>query len=329
MALSPSRPRSAFTLIELLVVIAIIAVLIALLVPAVQKVRESANRAQCENNLKQLALGNHSYHDVNKMFPNGFLSNNPTNNGGVRMNWALWILPYIEQTNSYQQVMAQYNSGSFVLYAACSQIPISTFECPSDPLMGKMGGGPGADPLSSDGEGFHANYAACATGLGNTTTGGVTLTPNDGVIYPGSTTRISQITDGTSNTLLLSEHILVPDATAAQNTANSAQYWDTRGRMYNALNGAEMLFTSGLTPNTTVSDYLSRCNSFNPVAMAPCIVGGNAAGQEVMFARSYHPGGVNAALCDGSVRFVTNGISQSTFSAAGTKAGGETPGSDW
>ena len=254
------------------------------------------------------------------------------------MNWALYILPYIEQVNAYEEVMALYNYHTSVVYAACAVNPISTYECPSDPRGGEI--------LT---EGFQTNYVACATGLGTATVGGVatntsttitiegvSYTSNtspinlDGVIYQLSSTRLTQITDGTSNTLLLSEIIMVPDATNSQNPGDSnAQYWDTRGRLYNSLDGSEVLFSSGVVPNSTVPDYETRCNTFNPVPQAPCITSTNSAGYYVTFTRSYHSGGVNAALCDGSVRFVSNAISQATFSALGTRAGNETIGSDW
>ena len=131
------RVRQAFTLIELLVVIAIIAILIGLLLPAVQKVREAAARIKCINNLKQIGLALHSYHDANNYLPSGYVDGNtdpnstPDNDVGPGWGWASFILPYIEQGNLYNQI--NFNQGVGVgSNTAVSQTPLSMFQCPSD-----------------------------------------------------------------------------------------------------------------------------------------------------------------------------------------------------
>ncbi len=136
--MNPSRRRRGFTLIELLVVIAIISILIGLLIPAVQKVRESAARMSCANKLKQIGLGLHSYHDANNWFPPGYIDGNPAgpstpdNDVGPGWGWAALILPYLEQNNVYRQINFNVGVGLGV-NAQISQQPLSIYQCPSDP----------------------------------------------------------------------------------------------------------------------------------------------------------------------------------------------------
>src|SRR5262245_39241940 len=170
MSLSPRPTRSAFTLIELLVVIAIIAILIGLLVPAVQQVREAANRSTCANNLKQLGLALHNYHDVNKRLPYGRSSG-----GSKDHSWAVLLLPYIEQGNVYQLLTSAYPNVTQIFginpinnttvpeikTARETQMPI--FFCPSrrgppQPLMDLVNTPPQANPAVG---GSVGDYAAC------------------------------------------------------------------------------------------------------------------------------------------------------------------------
>src|SRR4029078_9290328 len=144
----------------------------------------------------------------------------------------------------------------------------------------------------------------------------------DGFMFPMSRVRMADILDGTSNTLMTSELIIVPSDTTSPST------WDTRGRIYNVLTGGEVLFTAFQPPNTTASDYEARCNPADPTTHAPCS-NTTSGGAWWTYARSYHPGGVNAGLCDGSVRFVSNNISLTTWRELGTRASGAVPGSDF
>src|SRR5437868_1887907 len=157
--------RRAFTLIELLVVIAIIAILIALLVPAVQKVREASSLAQCKNNLKQIGLALHSYHDTNKLFPPGYIDGNkdpastPDNEVGPGWGWASFLLPYLEQGNVYKQI--DFNQGVGIgSNVAVSQVPLTIFQCPSDPLQDAFPvyDSSFATPIATV---AHGNYVGC------------------------------------------------------------------------------------------------------------------------------------------------------------------------
>jgi prepilin-type N-terminal cleavage/methylation domain-containing protein/prepilin-type processing-associated H-X9-DG protein len=305
-----ARRRLAFTLIELLVVIAIIGVLVGLLLPAVQKVREAANRMKCSNSLKQLALGLHNYHDSFLAFPLGNTNLIGVDNTGEpdRRNWAMdYVLPFVEQQAIYNEVEAYLKGGApYIVYFPNNKNVMSLFMCPSDPTNPKiLTGGAG----SGNQQGFHTNYAACA---GSTTFnpasgayGGDNL---NGIFYVQSKTRLTDIADGTSNTLLLSEIILSPDITTH----------DVRGRLYNPAQQGGVLFSTLDVPNTPNPDILEWCDSTIPAA--PCFSSTNGI---VLYARSYHLGGVNAAFADGSIHFISNAIAKPTWQALGTRAGGE------
>src|SRR6202163_3715244 len=134
------RSHRAFTLIELLVVIAIIAVLIGLLLPAVQKVREAAARAKCTNNLKQIGLALHSYHDARGQFPPGYVDGNtnpastPDNDVGPGWGWASFLLPFLEQGKAYTHINFT-EGGGIGVNAQISQTSLAVFQCPSDPYQ--------------------------------------------------------------------------------------------------------------------------------------------------------------------------------------------------
>lgn len=304
-----TRTRTAFTLIELLVVIAIIAILIGLLLPAVQKVREAAARATCSNNLKQAALGLHNFHDVSGKFPPGIhelLDGNASQPD--RRTWAIRIFPYIEQAALGQAAdnTSATSGNQGCVFTPGNKTIIKPLFCPSDPSSPKT---MTDNPSSGNQQGFHTNYAANA---GSTTFDSPTDLGGqnrNGVFYAFSTSKITDITDGTSSTLLLAEIIVTPDGTGH----------DIRGRIFNNAGSGGTLFTTLYSPNQTAApDRVTYC--LNTIARAPCMF---ASTDKVQTARSYHTGGLNAALADGSVRFVQTGVTPATWRDAGTRAGGE------
>lgn len=310
-------PRKAFTLIELLVVIAIIAILIALLVPAVQKVRDAAARTQCVNNLKQIALGMHGFHDANKKFPYGQFAGY-ANNGNepppapsthACYAWPVSILPYVDQAPLYAAItswcVANPGSPTYSAPAAINGNILAVYVCPADASTPQTGP-----------EGFQTNYLACngasvfwdGTATYPQSGGGL----NTGVILSGYQVNIQNITDGTSNTALISETMRFNQPAGSD---------DRRGRMFNTYQG-ETFFSTLYAPNTLTADAQYSCGTFP--AWAPCTaVGGGA--NSINSVRSYHNGkaGVNVAMADGSVKWVGNNILILAWNAMGTRAGNE------
>jgi prepilin-type N-terminal cleavage/methylation domain-containing protein len=307
--------RSAFTLIELLVVIAIIAILIGLLLPAVQKVREAAARMQCSNNLKQLGIALHSYHDAYQKLPFGFTEQGLDRR---RENWFHLILPYVEQDNLYRSYMADTtgrNAGGDQWVHQMTGIhvrtPIKTFCCPSDGNAPGLGANGGTTA-------FQGSYAVCAGGVGWTgstpaqlDTGG-TADPG-GIFYRDSRVRLTDITDGTTNTLMASEGVIRTNGTGA---------WGELGGFWGGAPHGAYGFSTFQVPNTTVPDRVYSCKT-TTFPNAPC-ENGNAGGLPGRwnFARSKHTGGVVAAMGDASVRFISNTITPFTWQALGTRADG-------
>jgi prepilin-type N-terminal cleavage/methylation domain-containing protein/prepilin-type processing-associated H-X9-DG protein len=320
---SARRPdlRLAFTLVELLVVVAIIGVLVALLLPAVQSAREASRRMQCSGHIKQWTLGMHNYHDVNNSLPAAAKNN-------LRHVWVYSMWPYVEQ----QALYAQYDqSQHFYLppntigggnattkYQNQDVGPTSRrlkiYYCPSD-RFGAYLNSAGDNYIRAKGN-YHLNFGPIMhphpNAIANPPVAWGPFGYRD--FTNGNTpryTRIGEISDGTSNTLLMSEMIMPRD------DAN-----DHRGDFLND-DFACTYFATLITPNSTSPDVIvaARCPSPNPPGM-PC-VGGNNRHKAV---RSRHPNGVNVSLCDGSVRYVSNNISLVTWQALGTMNGGDAVG---
>jgi prepilin-type processing-associated H-X9-DG protein len=178
---------------------------------------------------------------------------------------------------------------------------VSTYFCPSDPNS------PKTHTVPSDPQGFHSNYAACAGSLPLNFNGAAGDNLN-GTFYWKSHHRLTDITDGTENTLMVAEIIVSPDVTGH----------DVRGRMYNPARQGSSLFTTHFTPNNLATpDTLEYCQSIH---MAPC----TATTTNInLTSRSYHTNGVNTLLCDGSVRFVSDSVNAATWTDLGTRGGNE------
>jgi prepilin-type N-terminal cleavage/methylation domain-containing protein/prepilin-type processing-associated H-X9-DG protein len=308
-----SPNRSGFTLIELLVVIAIIGVLIALLLPAVQKVREAANRAKCGNNLKQLALAAHQYHDAKGTFPRGVST--AVDDGG---HWAdvtnLWVelLPYIEQDNLHRKWdYTDFTNNSAGGTSATTAHVLPILLCPSDRLpdlvpylstvgwypwaagyygMGSYGGNGGTRiypaPLRADGMFIHAHAIAY---------------------------RLADVTDGASNTILLGERY------------HDDPEYDRISSAQAAIVFHPLTYLGGWAfPEFNASTLLDSQAPINFRVPSSAAVGDmNMIYKRVCAYGSGHPGGANFALADGSVRFLSDSIPLDTLQALSTRAGGE------
>jgi prepilin-type N-terminal cleavage/methylation domain-containing protein/prepilin-type processing-associated H-X9-DG protein len=295
------RARHGFTLIELLVVIAIIAVLVGLLLPAVQKVREAAARAQCQNNLKQIGLACHSHHDARQGLPPGYSATDPYSDGATDTSpgwgWGAYLLPYLEQDNLYRQL----NLARPVQNSLATQAVVKVYLCPSDapPPAFSVAGPTGTTVCLAAPSSYAATCGPDASDVADPT--------GLGVFYRNSRTRFTDITDGTSQTVLIGDRA----------------WADTQGIWAGAPSGA-----------------VTRPGPRNPwqavTAAAPALVLAHnnyiniktdADGGLDDFS-SYHTGGANLLFADGSVHFLrsitADGPERQAFWALGTRAGGET-----
>jgi prepilin-type N-terminal cleavage/methylation domain-containing protein/prepilin-type processing-associated H-X9-DG protein len=312
--------RGAFTLIELLVVIAIIAVLIALLLPAVQAAREAARRTQCVNNLKQFGLAMHNYHDTQGAFPIGRMGlgfSYPGTGSDNRRTWAFAILPFLEQGAVYNAI-----NSSLSFYVAQQTTVLKTavamFHCPSDPQSFSIEVGNTANAR------YEGNYVVNwgSTHYGQDQSPSNAKWPNPfagpfGTVmflsapFTGNLSRnVSYFTDGTSNTLLMADVIVGMDGTGSN--------YDTRGDVYNDDIPCTM-FMAYTHPNSAIPDQASPYCVW-PQGVNPKCVKVNPA---FCAARSFHSGGVNALMGDGSVKFFKNSININTWRALSSPNGGE------
>jgi prepilin-type N-terminal cleavage/methylation domain-containing protein/prepilin-type processing-associated H-X9-DG protein len=309
--LSRPRPRSGFTLIELLVVIAIIAILIGLLLPAVQKVREAAARMQCQNNLKQLGLAVHNYHDANSRIP--FNGDTVAKTGccvvsnSLHWSWLARVLPYIEQDNVYK--LGGVDTTALFVGTTPNAIlatQIKTFLCPSDNAQsgprtdcanfpaGMPVGQTNYKGVSGDNWAWGNYPYSPPSGVGNNG-----LDAGDGFFYRQDVLRrltLPQIQDGTSNTLMVGEDSPEKNIHCAWPYSNTATG------------------TCAIPPNIGTLPFI--------VPAGVDVTPGNW--PNVYSFRSKHTGGLNFAMGDGSVRFVSQSVSLDAYRAAASTNGGET-----
>jgi prepilin-type N-terminal cleavage/methylation domain-containing protein len=310
-----------FTLVELLVVIAIIGVLVALLLPAVQAAREAARRSSCSNNLKQIGLGMHNFHDTQQTLPAGV--------GPYGCCWGTWqvlIMPYVELTNVYERYenwggnddiygdgpAPQSGSAPYPRYASAPNTTNVTtkrykaFTCPSDIPNAPLNGITNHNYVVNFGNTAYNQ----ATYPGTTVTFqgapfGVAKSQKPGERMRGN--NFAVITDGLSNTMLVAEVL-------------QGQGSDLRGFTWWS-DGTS--FTAYEAPNSTVPDRISsNCNN-QPLQKRPCAIS-DASNPSRLTARSQHPAGVQVAMCDGAVKFVTSTIDLATWRAMSTTQGAET-----
>lgn len=310
------RRDRAFTLIELLVVIAIIAILIGLLLPAVQKVREAAARLSCSNNLKQLGLAMHNYEGAYGAFPQG------RNQWPKVVSAPARLLAFVEQDN-LQKLVSYDGTLTDPQNVTASKTRVGLFVCPSDPRGGQV-------PGLTD---FGTNYVAC-NGMGVTfdSSGAITIyttIPNGNGIFAQVPVHVGDIADGTSNTAAFSETTLGTggaltgpptdsrfvilevaggnDPTPSDCSSGNGTWVSTRGGQW----------INGHFGNTLYNHYYPP----NPIAKWDC--GNSSHNKALSTARSFHPGGVNLLLADGSVRFIRDSIDLSSWRGLSTRAGGE------
>lgn len=300
-----TRFHRAFTLVELLVVIAIIGILIALLLPAVQAAREAARRSQCTNNLKQIGLAMHNYHDTFKVFPYGYVEVNMTTRR--RDCWMQRLMPFMELTAMLDTYESQNPQWIMDTVPEVKDAQVGPLICPSDGSLPAFGGSGGP---RAGGNGFLGNYVMCT---GNEV---MDFTADlRGITYESSNTTFADIKDGTSNTLLTSESVRRGKAVTG---------WGEPGSYWGGARWGGYGFTTLEPPNTTVSDQLYQCKD-TAWPNAPCtsLTGTN---DTRIYARSSHPGGVNVALADASVRFLGETIDLITYQGLSTRQLGEVPG---
>ncbi|MEW4562750.1 DUF1559 domain-containing protein [Bremerella sp. JC770] len=303
------RNRHGFTLVELLVVIAIIGVLIALLLPAVQQAREAARRMQCTNHQKQIGLALHNYHDTHGCFPPATFVNTSHytaegHSNKMRYGWMHVLLPFVEQKNVYDVFMDEVHgpSGVYAWQTSVRDNVIEGFLCPSDPNGGKI--------VNND-YGFAGNYLVVhgKDGLHNL---GLEM---DGIMHPRSKTKFKDVTDGTSNTTMLSEIKVVPDTASAH---------DRRGGYWVVSHAANVSIAGFYNPNSTnpTSSDRQHTGEYISTDFAPC-AGQASGGWYRCTARSYHPGGVVATMADASVSFVPETTDNIIWQGMSTRDGSE------
>lgn len=324
-----SPQAMGFTLVELLVVIAIIGVLIALLLPAVQQAREAARRMQCSNNLKQIGLALHNYENTHRVFPPGQCRDS---SGSPDASTHAFILPFLEQGNSYKLFDFRYSINGSTVNAAATKQLITAYQCPSD--IQPAGNSIAGSGTVYGGSSYMQNLGATATVISTEISAQL-----GGPFHRNSATRFSDITDGTSNTALFAEIKKGPSGSSTKTvvpagdpndfrvaTSVTAGFWNADAetppsvcetRSTSAWNYRGLQYYRGVVVTTFYTHTLT------PNARKRDCVDGSHGSRGHLAARSYHPGGVQTAFVDGSVSFMPDTIDDATWRSLGTMAGGE------
>ena len=307
--------RQGFTLIELLVVIAIIAVLIALLLPAVQQAREAARRSQCKNNLKQVGLAIHNYHDTFNKLPIG--TRWPTS----APNWRIGLLPYLDQAPLYNQLNFAgtfSNSGAYANNTVLQNLFLAVYKCPSSTLPGNSTSVAG----NSSNPGMTHDYVAIA-GATDATLPATGCSPQhryggiscvNGMLPANYNYGMRDVTDGLSNTIMVGEQ---------SGVINNGDY---RANYYGGWGG----FTVDMTTMTTLASWTSSTDAWgtgiSTIRYSPnpkTTSGGTDEVYDMNTAlTSYHVGGIHALMGDGAVRFISDNLQFSTLANLGSKSDG-------
>ena len=334
------RYRRGFTLIELLVVIAIIAVLVALLLPAVQQAREAARRSACKNNLKQVGLALHNYHDTHNTLPGNPVSSNRDS------SWAAWsglgmILPFLDQAPLYNRADFSRGGRNGPANGPVSRAVIPALLCPSDPGSGAR---------------YSTNSGPCSYALssGPVTDWSVGNRPKAGIFTYRSSTRFNFIKDGTSNTIMASEVQIGLDD--GDQTALSYRN-HTAGDLTFTGTGHSRIADNSQTSIDAIKAYHQACRAALPITdqgendqagrfwstgrvqwgpwfntlMPPntptnCDNDASITIMRIKSASSHHTGGVHTLMADGAVRFISENLDQGTWISLGSKGGGEVVG---
>jgi prepilin-type N-terminal cleavage/methylation domain-containing protein/prepilin-type processing-associated H-X9-DG protein len=361
-----SSRRRGFTLIELLVVIAIIGVLIALLLPAVQAAREAARRAQCVNNLKQIGIALHNYHQTNDCFPMGVSLNmySLPPYWRAKNSWSHFgmLLPFMEQQPVYNAAnfnwgVEEGSPGSSIpidVNGTAADTQIKTLLCPSDPLSGNGG----STSFYNNNDRDTSSYYGC---VGTTTnlavnngvdTGTVQAfqMPSTGIYTFQLVYGIRDVTDGTSNTIAYSEGVVNPSTASPGKwyigvnnvgmnaAARQPDAWNNPPAILAAIALCDQRWSSGSSFDTQKGrDWAHGCMTqtlFNTILppnarkWTHCSNTGSTTMAPFSNANSFHPGGVNCMMADGSVKFIKNSVSQNTWWSLGTKGNGEVVSAD-
>ncbi len=289
--------KKGFTLIELLVVIAIIAVLIGLLLPAVQKVREAAARTSCSNNLKQIGLAMHSYHDRTGAFPPGYYDTAPwpADDSGPGWGWAEYLLDDLEQGNLQRQIILDVPVGSSLAPVPTVRATfLKAFWCSSDRMIGTFSTSSGASQSWTLAQG---SYVACN---GNDGVDDNSTPPHTGAFVRGIRGfRVADISDGLSSTFFVGERCSTMSLSTWAGVPTGAQVPSVRSP--GDFSGASALVLGHCGPHLPNDSFVTDADAMS----------------------SAHTGGVQFLLGDGSVRSIRNSIAQSVYDAMATRAGGE------